>query len=53
MLAVTGSGQREDKARAAAAGLDHHLTKPVSPEELEALLTDFSKALSLRSTLSV
>ncbi|MGH8261797.1 MAG: ATP-binding protein, partial [Steroidobacteraceae bacterium] len=37
LLAVTGWGQQEDKARAAAAGFDHHLTKPVAPDEVEAL----------------
>ena len=49
LLAVTGWGQQDDKARAATAGFDHHLTKPVSPEALEALLAAFSK---LRSPLS-
>jgi PAS domain S-box-containing protein len=38
LIAVTGWGQEEDKRRALAAGFDHHLTKPVSGEALEALL---------------
>ena len=42
LLAVTGWGQSEDKQRAAAAGFDHHLTKPVAPEALEQLLEQFS-----------
>ena len=38
LIAVTGWGQEDDKARAAAAGFDHHLTKPVDPDEVERLL---------------
>ncbi|HTW38762.1 MAG TPA: ATP-binding protein [Steroidobacteraceae bacterium] len=43
LLAVTGWGQRDDKDRAAAAGFDHHLTKPVATEALEQLLAQFSE----------
>ena len=39
LVAVTGWGQEEDKRRARAAGFDHHLTKPVDPQQLAALLT--------------
>jgi signal transduction histidine kinase/CheY-like chemotaxis protein len=38
LIAMTGWGQADDKARARAAGFDHHLTKPVDPEEVERLL---------------
>lgn len=38
LIAVTGWGQPEDKRRTAAAGFDHHLTKPVSPEMVNRLL---------------
>jgi DNA-binding response OmpR family regulator len=38
LVAVTGWGQAEDRVRALAAGFDHHLTKPVDPSELQALL---------------
>jgi signal transduction histidine kinase/ActR/RegA family two-component response regulator len=38
LIALTGWGQDEDKRRASAAGFDHHLTKPVELQELEALL---------------
>jgi CheY-like chemotaxis protein len=38
LIAITGWGQREDKQRAAAAGFDHHLTKPVDAAALEALM---------------
>jgi two-component system, chemotaxis family, CheB/CheR fusion protein len=37
LIAVTGWGQETDKRRALAAGFDHHLTKPIDPEELELL----------------
>jgi PAS domain S-box-containing protein len=35
LVALTGWGQEKDKQRAAAAGFDAHLTKPVEPERLE------------------
>ncbi|HEX6708300.1 MAG TPA: ATP-binding protein [Albitalea sp.] len=38
IVALTGWGQDEDKRRAIAAGFDHHLTKPVDPEGLLAVL---------------
>jgi CheY-like chemotaxis protein len=38
LLAVTGWGQADDVARALEAGFDEHLTKPVDPERVEALL---------------
>ena len=38
LIAVTGWGQQEDKLKAAAAGFDHHLTKPVEPGAVEMLL---------------
>jgi PAS domain S-box-containing protein len=40
LVAVTGWGQEEDKRRAAEAGFDHHLTKPVEPAQLEKLLAE-------------
>jgi signal transduction histidine kinase/CheY-like chemotaxis protein len=39
LIALTGWGQEQDRLRSAAAGIDHHLTKPVDPEELDRLLT--------------
>jgi PAS domain S-box-containing protein len=41
LLAVTGWGQPNDRDRAQAAGFDHHLTKPVDPEQVEQLLQAF------------
>ncbi len=38
LVAVTGWGQDQDKQRALEAGFDHHLTKPIEPDELERLL---------------
>jgi CheY-like chemotaxis protein len=38
LIAVTGWGQDEDKRKAQIAGFDHHLTKPVDPEEIDRLL---------------
>lgn len=38
LVAITGWGQREDKRRAALAGFDVHLTKPVAFRQLETLL---------------
>ena len=41
LLAVTGWGQQDDIARAKAAGLDEHLTKPVDSDRVEQLLRDY------------
>jgi PAS domain S-box-containing protein len=38
LIAVTGWGQASDKARAVAAGFNHHLTKPIEPEALVQML---------------
>jgi signal transduction histidine kinase/ActR/RegA family two-component response regulator len=37
LIALTGWGQEEDRNRAQAAGFDHHLTKPIDPQEIEQL----------------
>jgi PAS domain S-box-containing protein len=47
LIAVTGWGQDEDKRKALEAGFDHHLTKPIDPDELQrlmALAPTFSQA---------
>jgi CheY-like chemotaxis protein len=44
LIAVTGCGQAEDKRRAQASGFDHHLTKPVDPNSLEALISTSGSA---------
>ena len=38
LIAVTGWGQEEDRRRSKAAGIDHHLVKPVDPAALSTLL---------------
>jgi CheY-like chemotaxis protein len=40
LIAISGYGQDEDKARASAAGFSRHLTKPVDPDTLQQLLDD-------------
>lgn len=42
LVALTGYGQVEDRKRAADAGFDHHLTKPVEPRALLALIESIS-----------
>jgi PAS domain S-box-containing protein len=39
VIAQTGWGQEEDRARTAAAGFDAHLTKPIEPASLYSLIT--------------
>jgi PAS domain S-box-containing protein len=38
LVATTGFGRIEDRARSAAAGFDHHLTKPVDAQALQSLV---------------
>lgn len=38
LVALTGWGQDEDRQRTKAAGFDHHLVKPVNPDEVQRLL---------------
>lgn len=40
LLALTGYGQAQDRARALAAGFHHHCVKPVSMAQLHAILAD-------------
>lgn len=39
LVALTGWGRREDIEQALQAGFDRHLTKPVMPEQLQAILS--------------
>jgi PAS domain S-box-containing protein len=43
LVALTGYGQPEDRARAIAAGFDAHLVKPVEPAALERAIADTSR----------
>ena len=45
LVALTGWGRGKDRELAAAAGFDHHLTKPVAPEALEALLRSLAEKI--------
>ena len=38
LVALTGYGRQSDRRRSAAAGFDHHLTKPVSFADLQGIL---------------
>jgi signal transduction histidine kinase/CheY-like chemotaxis protein len=40
LVAISGYGRDEDKERAVGAGFHVHLTKPVDPDRLEALMAD-------------
>ncbi len=40
LIAITGWGQDEDRRRAAEAGFDTHLTKPIDPAQLERLIAE-------------
>ena len=40
LVALSGLGQQEDKARAAEAGFDRHFTKPVDVNALRAFLAN-------------
>jgi CheY-like chemotaxis protein len=40
LIAVTGYGRDEDRRRSKEAGFDLHLTKPVDPAKLQALLRE-------------
>jgi CheY-like chemotaxis protein len=44
LVAVTGYGHAEARARSRAAGFDHHLVKPVDPERLLDLLAGIGGA---------
>ena len=38
LVALTGWGQEQDRQRSSAAGIQHHLTKPLDPDKLDQLL---------------
>ena len=38
LVAVTGYGQDDDRRRSQEAGFDYHLTKPIDPKELQAII---------------
>jgi PAS domain S-box-containing protein len=48
LIAVTGYGQEQDRRKTREAGFEHHLVKPVDPEELAALLRACAAQAPLR-----
>ena len=46
LVALTGWGDERDRARAKAAGFDHHLTKPADLDAIEQLLHPLAPAAS-------
>jgi two-component system CheB/CheR fusion protein len=49
LVAITGWGQGADRAKSAAAGFDHHLTKPVDYRELVKVLAPDARRPRLSS----
>jgi CheY-like chemotaxis protein len=45
IIAITGYGSDEDRQRSAEAGINMHLTKPVDPEQLRAVLERVERAV--------
>jgi CheY-like chemotaxis protein len=43
LIALTGWGQEHDRRRALEAGFDHHFTKPIHTDDLEALIATTSE----------
>jgi PAS domain S-box-containing protein len=52
LLAVTGWGQPEDVERARQAGFDEHMTKPVDPARVDALLAAYASNLQTDEPMS-
>lgn len=52
LAAITGYGQSEDRRRAEAAGFQHHLVKPVSPDDLLRVFADAQAEPSGKQTCS-
>jgi CheY-like chemotaxis protein len=46
LIALTGWGQDEDRRRSHEAGFDHHMVKPVDPQELMKLLVGLQQGRS-------
>jgi CheY-like chemotaxis protein len=53
IIALTGYGQPADRARARAAGFDHHLTKPADPDELLGLVEAWLKTRKAGAGMTV
>jgi DNA-binding response OmpR family regulator len=44
LIALTGWGQEDDRRRSHEAGFDHHMVKPVDPQDLMGLLAELNGA---------
>ena len=44
LIALTGWGQEDDRRRSHEAGFDHHMVKPVDPQDLMGLLAELNVA---------
>lgn len=55
LVALTGYGSREQKARAIESGFDHHLVKPVDTKLIEGLVVDLdhTRETSHRTRMSI
>ena len=49
LIAVTGWGQAEDRARSAEAGLNLHMVKPVEATALQTVLADLNRSRRIAS----
>jgi CheY-like chemotaxis protein len=49
LIALTGWGQEDDKRRAASAGFDLHLTKPVDPDKIFEILAGLTQHMEIAS----
>ncbi len=45
LVAISGWGTDDDRRRSLEAGFDHHLVKPVRPDELRILLSQYASQL--------
>ena len=52
LIALTGWGQDDDRRRALEAGFDHHLVKPVDPDQLAVLIAGGAAEKSSRNELA-
>jgi len=50
IIALSGMDQDEDKRSCAQAGIDHHMAKPVRPDDLRAVIRDFQEGALLKSS---
>ena len=49
LFALTGWGQEDDRRRARAAGFNGHLTKPIDPDRIDALIAEYPNPRAWRS----